>query len=161
MEVKVDEQMALDHPRRFSADPAAAEARVDREAAGLGDAVALVGTVERDAAGSFSVHLDHEPAESVRLAVGTPDLANHVVTGFAHMAAEKRPRVLIRDQLEQKVGVVGTRAAKLDATHASDANRRRSRDGANTPVPSATPPRINARPPNAVTPKRSPRKTAP
>ena len=76
--------------------------------------------------------LDHEPAERLRLALGALDLCNHVVAGLARATAEKRPRVLVRDQLEQKIGVVGTGTAKLDACHVWDARRRRSRDGAKT-----------------------------
>ena len=42
MKVEVDEQVALERARGFDADPAAAEARVNREASGLDDPVALV-----------------------------------------------------------------------------------------------------------------------
>ena len=161
MEAEIDEQMPLEEPRRVDADATSAKARVDREAAGLDDSVALVDAVECDAAGGLSVDLDHEPAERVGLALGALDLGDDVLARLARASTEKRPRLLVGDEVEQEVGVAGTRAAQLDA-HVSEASRRRrSRAGVSTPVPSATPPRISARPPNAVAPKRSPRKIAP
>src|SRR2546428_4353025 len=79
VESKVDEQVTLEAARHLVAEPPPAEARMDREASGLGDPAALVASVEPDAARSLTVDLDHEPAERVGLALGALDLGEHLL----------------------------------------------------------------------------------
>src|SRR5207247_1552619 len=152
-----DEEMALQQPCDLVADPASAVARVDDEASRLGDPVPLVRAVKAGAPGTLAVQLDDEPAVLERLALRALDLGQHVLERLAGAPPEEGPGLLVRDQLEQETGIVGSRAAELDA-HSGNTRVRRDR---RTPEPRATPPRINASPPKAAAPKRSSRKIAP
>src|SRR5260221_12275628 len=124
------------------------------------DLAPLVQQMDPHRAGALAVALDHEATERFRLALGLRDLLEqHRALG--HRArTEERPHIVVGEQLEQEVRVVGARAPDRDAAHASEASapRRRTRS---RPVPRATPPRMSARPPSAAAPNRSPRKMEP
>src|SRR5581483_3542726 len=96
------------------ADAAAAEARVDREAPGLGDAMWLADPLERDAAGRLAVRLDHEPAVRLGLALRSLDVGERVLARVGGAIAEERPRLLARDQVDEEVDVVRPDAAERD-----------------------------------------------
>ena len=116
--------------------------------------------VEAHGAHPLAVHLDHEPAERVRLALGALDLGKDQLAVGRRVSAQERAHVVVSGQLEQEGGVVRGRTSQRDR-HDSEASRRRMRSGSRAPVASATPPRINASAANAAAPKVSPRKTAP
>ena len=68
VEAEVDQEVALQQPRRVVADAAAAEVRVHGEPADVRDAGAAVDELEVDRAGALAVDLDHEEPERVGLA---------------------------------------------------------------------------------------------
>ena len=72
---------------------------------GLGDAVPLIEAMEADRARLLAVDLDHEPAVGGRLALGALDLGEYVVACLPRAAAEERPGLLARDELEEELGI--------------------------------------------------------
>jgi hypothetical protein len=148
VEPEVDQEVPLELAGRLVAETTTSEAGREREAAGLGDSVPLVDAVEGDGAGALAVDLDDEPAERLGLVRRVLDLCEHRVGRVGCSTAEKRPRLLIEQQLAQEVGVVRPCPPQLDG-HVADASSRRSARVTVTPVPSATPVRMRARPTNA------------
>ena len=59
----------LEEPGGLVGEAAAAEARVDREAAEARDPAAHIAPVERERAGTFAVDLDDEAAVRIRIVV--------------------------------------------------------------------------------------------
>src|SRR5262249_56516617 len=139
---EVDEQQALELLRRLETDAAPAKLRHDRKAPGLGDPVALVHAMERNRAGVRAVNLDDEPTERVGLTRGVLDLLEDRVARLPGAPAEERARLLVRDEAEQEVGVLGTRATERHRHGAGTTSRRRRT--CQTPEPSPTPPRMSA-----------------
>src|SRR5579859_2429785 len=109
VKAELDEQQPLEPARRLEPDAAPAELGRDREAPRLRDSVALVHAVERDAARKGAVRVDDEPAERVGLTLGVLDLRKNSLARVTRPPAEEGPRVLVRDEAEQEVCVLGAR----------------------------------------------------
>src|SRR5262249_1892189 len=114
VEPELDEHVALEHARRLITGPAAAEARVDRKAPDLGDAVPLAHESEADCACALAVDLDHESPVGIRLPIRPLDLRDHLLA-LLDGPPEERPRVLAAHQLEEEVRIVGPRTPNCDA----------------------------------------------
>ena len=83
------------------------------------DAAPSVRPLEPHRAGALSVHFDDEEAERLGVALGALDLRADLVVSLRANGREERLDVLVRDELDQEVGVVGARASDRHA-HAVD-----------------------------------------
>ena len=157
VEVELLHEVALEEARRLVGDVAAAEVRVDREAAEVRDAASPVRALEAHRAGPFSVDLDDEDAECVRLRLRALDLRAHGVRVLRPDGGEKRLHVLVCEELDEEAHVVRSRAPDRDQAGSSCARVRSSC----APDASATPARMSARPASAAALTGSSRNAAP
>ena len=80
---------------------------MDGKAAEVGDAAALVRALEAHRAGALPVDLDDEHAERVGLGLGAGDLGQDLLATLRSHGGEERLDVLVRDELDEKIDVVG------------------------------------------------------
>ena len=79
---------------------------MDREAAGFARSGSAGSSVEADGARALAVDLDDEAPEVLRLGDRAVDLGGDLVARLAPRTAEERPRLVVREQLDEEVDVV-------------------------------------------------------
>jgi hypothetical protein len=87
---------------------------VHGEAAEAGDAAPDVRALETHRAGALAVDLDEEEPEPFRVTLGALDLRDDLVASLRARRSEERLDVLVRDELDEEVGVVGARTSDGD-----------------------------------------------
>src|SRR5204863_4817328 len=110
--------------------------------------------------GSPAVHLDHEPAEVVRLRERPLDLGRDRPSVGRRDRPEERLHVFAADELEQEGDVVRRRPAQPDRRHGSGTGATR-RPNVTSPAASVTPARIRTRPPTSAAVTGSPSSVTP
>ena len=157
MEAELEEQVALEEPRRLVREPLPPELRVDREPAELSDATAAVRGLELHRPRGLAVRLDHEQPVVGRLSLRALDLREDGVVIHRPQGGEVRLHLLVGQELDEEIGVRGLGAAQPHGA-GSTAGRR---SGRQAPEPSATPARISTRPASAGARNGSSRISAP
>ena len=132
---------------------------MDREPAEPRDPAAPVADLERHRACAQAVDLDHEEAVFLRLALRALDQPQHAVAVALAARRQERLDLVVVEELDEEVDVVGRRPPNQGADSTAAAVCRRS--GRQTPEPSATPPRISASPASIVARSGSSRIVAP
>ena len=128
-------------------DLAAAELGVDGKAAELRNTASVVDALEVHRPGPFAVDLDDEDAELLGLCLRAFDLRQHGVPVPRSDRGEVRLDVLVCKEGGQEVDVIRPGSTDGDG-HAGSPCARGPR--IRRPEASATPPRINTRPPSAA-----------
>ena len=96
MQVEVDEQVPLEQARGLVADAATAPARVDCEAPGLGDPVALVDEPEAERADALAVRLRSRSARTPAARARERSISSSsVVARQLARQPEERPRLVV------------------------------------------------------------------
>src|SRR5437764_2901871 len=154
------EEVALEEPRRLVGKAPAAEARVHRERPEVRDPAALVGDLQAHQACRFSIQLDHEAAELLRLSLRALDLFQQTRAVARANRGQVRLDVLVGHELEQEVDVSRLGAPDRDV-HGDGAATGSRRGNLTAPDPSATPPRINVIPASSCQVSGSPSSSTP
>ena len=151
------DQVALEEAGGGVGEPAAAEGRVDGEAADVDDRAAPVRQLPYHRARPLPVELDDHHAARVPILL---DLGGDAVAVVGAGRGEERAHVLVRVELDEEVDVVGAGRPDRDGhERAVAASRRRGRR--TPPEASATPARISASPPSIAAVISSSRISAP
>src|SRR5439155_21322209 len=144
------QQVALEQTRALVGDPTPAEGRMYGKDLELRDAVHVARLAKAHRPRALAVKIEDQSAEPLGLAQRALDLVGDGVSVSGPAAAEERFDLAVLVELLQPVDVVGRGAPERD--HRAGATASRSRNRARTArgerLPSATPTRISARPPN-------------
>ena len=169
VEAELAEEITLREPRGVVCKPAAAKLGMDGKALELDDPVRPARVAVAEGARARTVHVDQHPAVRLGLLLRALDLGLDRLPIARSPTGEEGLDVIRRVELDQPVDVGRRGPAKRDhdgseGALANDgsgtvgAGRRARRE---SPVPSATPPRMRTSPPTAAPPTLSPRKIAP
>ena len=161
VETKVVEEMALEETCPLVGHPPTAEVRMDGEPAQVGDPVPTAAAREAHRPRQVAVDLDHEQAVDVRLGLVPLDVGRQRVTVVRPARGEKRLHILVRDEVDEEVEVVGPSAADRDHYAGSSLGAARRRTVNRSPEPRAIPTRISPSPSNIGFVIGSERKSAP
>ena len=161
VEAKVVEEVPLKDARGRVGDAPTAKVRMNGKAAEIRDAIPAAPAREAHRARTLAVDLDHEQAEELRLRRGALDVGEDAVTVVRPRRGEIRLDLLMGDELDDEVEVVGVRAPDVDRQTGSSSGLARRAEDNTRPDPSATPSRIKPRPASIATVTGSERNTAP
>jgi hypothetical protein len=111
---EVVEEVALKEPRRRVGDLGTAKVGMDGQAAQVGDPAASVAALEAHRACALAVDLDEEDAERFGVGAGPADLFENLVAPLRAHCGEEGLDVLVPDEADEEVRVLGPGASDRD-----------------------------------------------